>query len=403
SFSSNTSIPNVPGLSSDSNLLILSVQASLLRYGGCITFIMVYPTDIRSTLRDKKRLKKIPQKQPFSAHQLDLWCIFEDGSVSPAYSYDSNHTNERVSLLDCPLTEYGMSKLRPNQRKAETILVYVASTTSKDPIMKAEVSIPQIPTLLQNQPISLTLCTSPLHNKAKFLAQWIEFHRLVGITKFVIYNSTDISNELESVLAAYDKDFGLIDVVQWNFFSLRLKDGNSQRYFQVEAVHDCFLRFGDQSEWVGTIDLDEYLVPLSPYETISDFLMKEYRRRVIGSINLRSNFFCAKNASGLSENERDDSLLVVEKFTQRAQSRHKSGRQKYLYRPRFVQYLSIHQQVIGLSKVEPSESRIMLAHYASMDRFRKFPGCEENQYIEETAIRDKYASKIWEGLKRKHR
>jgi hypothetical protein len=76
-------VPAVPCLSTDGHLLLLSAGASRVRYGASVTFVMVSPTDV------KKVLPRSTPSQPLSAHALSLWCIFDDGSVSPAYSYES--------------------------------------------------------------------------------------------------------------------------------------------------------------------------------------------------------------------------------------------------------------------------------------------------------------------------
>ncbi|CAF1051413.1 unnamed protein product, partial [Didymodactylos carnosus] len=185
SLITNETLPTIPGLSADSNLLILSVQASRLRYGGSATFVMTYPSDVQKVIRDEKLLQQLKlagKRHSLSASQLDLWCIFEDGSISPAYSYDSKYGNDRASLLDCPLTDYAIHKLWQSQQKSENVLVYLTTPTSKTPLIKGDISVPQLSKLWSSQPLSLTLCTSPLHNKHKYLAQWIEFHRLVGFT-----------------------------------------------------------------------------------------------------------------------------------------------------------------------------------------------------------------------------
>ncbi|CAF1404342.1 unnamed protein product [Adineta steineri] len=223
---------------------------------------------------------------------------------------------------------------------------------------------------------------------------WIEFHRLVGFSKFVIYNTTDTGNYLSTVINMYNQKYhGLVDVVQWSFSTLRLVDFTRTRYFQVEALHDCLIRYGDQSEWLGTLDLDEYVVPLPPYETIVDYIHENFGRLIIGSINLWSQFFCNKNASAYTADENDTNHLTIERFTFRAPNRLKRGRQKYLYRPRFVQYLSIHRQVIGLSKEQPSEKHIMLAHYVFMTRLRAMSGCGLNETVEDISVRNRFANK----------
>ena len=384
-------IPTVPCLSADGHLLVLSVGASRVRYGVGLTFIMVYPSDLKTVL------PKNTLSSPLSSHEQSLWCIFEDGPVTPAYSCDSAYGNDRVSFLDCPLSLFASDQL---WRYNKTLRVYLASTTDQTrnaPILKAFVNVPK--PIVSSSPNSsyelLTLCTSPLHNQAKYISQWIEFHRLVGFRKFVIYNTTDAGGQLRSVLDVYARQYpNLIDVVQWNFSSLGLVDVLRTRYFQTEALHDCLIRYGDQAEWLGMLDLDEYIVPLHPYETIVDYLYGNFGRRIVGSINLWSQFYCTEAPDRYSVEENDTNRLTIERFTFRASEPYIYGREKYLYRPRFVQYLSIHHQIAGLSKQQPTENHIALAHYVAMNHLRTMPGCESNQHVKDTGVRDRFTDRI---------
>jgi hypothetical protein len=281
--------------------------------------------------------------------------------------------------------------------------VYLASITDKitDILMlKAFVTVPKhSPLLPSSNQQSTTLCTSPLHNKAQYLVQWIEFHRLIGFQKFAVYNSTDTHGHLSSFINIYTQKYpNLVDIIQWNFSSLALTDVMSRRYFQTEALHDCLIRYGDQSEWLGMIDLDEYIVPLSPYKTIADYLIQNFGRRIVGSINLWSQFFYTKESNNYTAEEKNTSRLVIERFTFRAKNRYKKGREKFLYRPRFVQYLSIHHHIVGLSKEHPSEEHISLAHYVSVDSLRYFPDGGDGKKVVDTSIRDKYAKRVQNAL-----
>ncbi|CAF1487762.1 unnamed protein product [Adineta steineri] len=385
-------IPTVPCLSADGHLLVLSVAASHIRYGVSLTFMTVYPDDMKATL--PKRILS----HPLSSNKQRLWCIFSDGSVTPVYTYDSKYGNERVSLLDCPLSQFAIDQL---WKLNQTIRVYLASTNTttnkrKIPILKAFVSVPVVSVISSNSSQeSFTLCTSPLQNSAKYLVQWIEFHRLVGFSKFVIYNTTDTNNHLSTIINIYAQKYpGLVDVVQWNFHTLGLVDVFPGRYFQVEALHDCLIRYGDQTEWLGMFDLDEYIVPLHPYQTIVDYVYENFGRRIIGSISFRSLFFCSKNSSEYTPEEKDTRRLTIERFIFRAPHEYKKGRKKYLYRPRFVQYLSIHNQIIGLSKEESSKYHITLAHYISMNYPRLMSGCNINEIVQDTNIRNRFAKRI---------
>ena len=381
----NDSVPTVPCISADGHLFVLSVAASRIRYGVSLTFIMVLPSIMKRVLSEES------PSEPISANKLTLWCIFDDGSVTPAYSHDSIHANDGASILDCPLSSFASDQL---WKYNQTLRVHLASTTDRDrniPILKAFVNVPSS----NSTDEQLTLCTSPLQNKDKFLIQWIEFHRLVGFRKFVIYNTTDTNNRLSSVLDAYiDEHPNLVDVIQWNFSSLGIQDLNSSRYFQTEAIHDCLIRYGDQSEWLGMFDLDEYIVPFPPYETVVDYLHDHFGRRQIGSVNLWSLFYCTKNIDEYLPEEEDLNHLTIERFVVRAPKLYRRGHQKYLYRPRFVQYLTIHYQIFGLPMKQTAENFMALAHYPSMTTLRRVPGCQPDEYVNDTRIRDRFAHRI---------
>ena len=390
-------IPTVPCISLEQKLIVLSAAASRIRYGHSITFVTVSPSNFDRVLNYNVSMRFI------ELIKLQLWCIFQDGSVTPIYDHQVVHGDERASIFDCSVPDTPRNELWSQNRK---IRVYVASLHSADhrrhrPIFKAWISVPTLgPVPPHETRYQLTLCTSPLHNQNSYIAQWIEYHRSIGFRKFVIYNTTDVSDGLRQIVDVYTRKYpNLVDVVQWNFSSIGLKDPKQRRYFQVEAVHDCFIRYGDQSEWLAMLDLDEYLVLSASYRTVRDYLIENFGRETLGSINIWSQFFCTEHSNYTTENENNKKNLVIERFTWRSNIVHKNGREKYLYRPRFVQYLSIHHQLNGLNKINIPNNALKLAHYGSLETIRLFPGCEENTHVNDTSIRDRFAKMIRSAMK----
>ena len=96
-----TQVPTVPALSTDQRLLVLSASASRVRYGSSVTFVMVYPSDVETVLQRKLHVK------PMSFRDMNLWCVFDDGSMKPGFKSDMHFDTERASLLDCELTDFG--------------------------------------------------------------------------------------------------------------------------------------------------------------------------------------------------------------------------------------------------------------------------------------------------------
>jgi hypothetical protein len=83
-------------------------------------------------------------------------------------------------------------------------------------------------------------------NEAPYLREWVEFHRLVGVEHFYLYNNRSTDNHRE-VLAPYI-DAGLVELTDWDVFP-----------GQMEAYDDCLERHREDSHWIAFIDLDEFL------------------------------------------------------------------------------------------------------------------------------------------------
>ena len=83
-------------------------------------------------------------------------------------------------------------------------------------------------------------------NEAPYLREWIEFHRLVGIEHFFLYDNRSTDNHLE-VLAPFIEE-GFVEVRHWDVFP-----------GQLQAYDDCVKRHRDDSQWIAFIDIDEFL------------------------------------------------------------------------------------------------------------------------------------------------
>lgn len=140
---------------------------------------------------------------------------------------------------------------------------------------------------------NVALC-SMFRDEGFYLKEWIEYHKIVGVEHFYLYNNFSEDNYLE-VLAPYIEE-GSVTLIDW-----------PQPQGQMAAYADCLKRFGDEAQWVGFIDLDEYVVPNSTY-TIGDFLRRFEKNRPVVIMNWR--YF---GSSGLIE--RDLNGFIIEDFT----------------------------------------------------------------------------------------
>lgn len=130
-------------------------------------------------------------------------------------------------------------------------------------------------------------------NEAKYLKEWIEYHKIIGVDHFYLYNNFSDDNYLE-ILQKYI-DEGIVTLIEWP-----VKQG------QIAAYKDCIIKYKIETNWIGFIDIDEFVVPKKE-NNINDFLNK-YKK--IPSVLIYWKVF---GTSGLKE--RDENSLVVESFT----------------------------------------------------------------------------------------
>lgn len=112
---------------------------------------------------------------------------------------------------------------------------------------------------------SLSVC-SIFKNEAPYLREWIEYHLIVGVEHFYLYNNNSEDN-FEEVLRPYIEK-GLVTLTDWPEYP-----------GQVKAYRHWYDNYRFDSNWVALIDLDEFICPRSD-NNINDFL-KKYKYPVV--------------------------------------------------------------------------------------------------------------------------
>jgi hypothetical protein len=106
-------------------------------------------------------------------------------------------------------------------------------------------------------------------DEAAYLAEWIEFHRLVGVERFFLYDDRSTDNHAE-VLAPYVEQ-GIVTV---RAAPLTARPPYPVHPGQMASYTDCIERHRHDSRWIAFIDLDEFLFSpsLTPVsEVITDY------------------------------------------------------------------------------------------------------------------------------------
>jgi hypothetical protein len=91
----------------------------------------------------------------------------------------------------------------------------------------------------------LSICAI-FRDEAPYLREWIEFHKLVGVSRFFLYDN-DSTDDARDVLSPY-VEAGEVVLTEWPDWPA-----------QLQAYWDCILRRRDDSRWIAFIDVDEFL------------------------------------------------------------------------------------------------------------------------------------------------
>lgn len=97
-----------------------------------------------------------------------------------------------------------------------------------------------------------------IKDEAPYLREWIEFHKLVGVTRFYLYDAaTDNTRE---VLSPYIESGEVV---------YRMYPGKA---VQIRAYNDALCRYRNTTRWMAIIDADEFLAPVGQCSTVSELL-----------------------------------------------------------------------------------------------------------------------------------
>ena len=87
-----------------------------------------------------------------------------------------------------------------------------------------------------------------MKDEGSYLVEWLEFHKLVGVERFFLYDNTSTDNTID-VLRPYIES-GEVIYHYWPH-----KPG------QMSAYTHCLNNHRYDSEWIAFIDLDEFNLP----------------------------------------------------------------------------------------------------------------------------------------------
>jgi hypothetical protein len=116
----------------------------------------------------------------------------------------------------------------------------------------------------------LSICAI-YRNEAENLREWIEFHRLVGVERFFLYDNRSTDDHLD-VLGPYI-DKGIVVHHDWPLFP-----------GQFEAYDHCLTHHREDSRWIAMQDVDEFL--FSPDAATIPEVLVDYEQHPAVGVNI---------------------------------------------------------------------------------------------------------------------
>lgn len=165
---------------------------------------------------------------------------------------------------------------------------------------------------LSAEPIYRYAICTVFRDEAPFLKEWIEFNRLMGAEHFWLYNNDSVDNYRE-VLEPYIQE-GLVELIDWPRGKIK---GSFCYQIQIKAFNDCLKKSQGVAEWVGFLDVDEFLFSTQA-PTVYEILENHYAE--YSSVAVNWQLF---GTSGIED--LDPTRLLIEQLVMKAVPDHQDN------------------------------------------------------------------------------
>ncbi|CAF1448671.1 unnamed protein product [Didymodactylos carnosus] len=171
---------------------------------------------------------------------IQFYCIFIHTGINTTGSVDMKWTQIQIT---CPIP-----KAELNQRQISVL--FMNQVTNKS-IFNTQINIPIYSRAYHN----ISIYTM-IKNKSEELVEWIEYHLLLGIEHFYLYDNLS-EDMIDNVLIPY-MNSNIVTLIRWPFAPYPGKHWNS---IQTSSMNHCLKSFGPFNRWIGYFDVDEYFQP----------------------------------------------------------------------------------------------------------------------------------------------
>lgn len=247
-------------------------------------------------------------------------------------------------------------------------------------------------------------------DEARFMKEWIEFHKLIGVEHFYLYNNNSKDHYLEVLQPYIDK--GEVELIDWNDDFTTLAEWNK---IQCAAYTDCINKTKKSVMWLALIDLDEFIVPVQK-SNLKTFL-KEYEN--FSGVGVNWQYYGSSNVSVIPEGELMIDLLLNKapeqgKGHKVVKSIIRPSKASHCINPHWVYYIAGHhvnankEQYDTYATSHVAVDKIRINHYFAGDMMKlvnvKYPRIKRyspNYTLEELLEADRTCSSVHDPIMKK--
>jgi len=135
-----------------------------------------------------------------------------------------------------------------------------------------------------------TRTNTKFNNGDSRLIEWMEFHFMIGLDHVYLYdNSQDSADTLARAADLFGPE-KITRIVWPHKICNNMAPGSKnpgERSSQYSAEASCLKRYGGEAEWMMTIDVDEYIIPMGDNNSLQD-LLQQMEGRGVKVMNLAS-------------------------------------------------------------------------------------------------------------------
>jgi len=282
------------------------------------------------TLDLRKQLKLQTDLDKDSENLEQLQIKFEQQSETLKFLQVELEKMQQDWVKTCSELQETKEELKQAQSQFDEVLLELEITHSQ--LQQTQAELKQSPSQLQQtqtefpktqsddlEPVSnrpkcqLSICAI-LKDEGLYIIEWLEFHKIVGVERFYLYDNNSTDDVFEKVKPYIDR--GEIIWHDW-----------PEQAGQRSSYNHCLKHYREESEWIAFIDLDEFLFP-SEADDLKKVL-EEYKEYP----GIGVNWLCFGSSGHISKPEG----LVTENFTRRptddGPSAQHGGRMKSIVRP----------------------------------------------------------------------